>query len=200
MRSAYEPPTEKNLSSVAENTIAVLSLLLLVLNLYGLFTRQLIFNLLGTVILCSMLWYLVAQLTSTHVYRKFSSAGIYLLLLGLFFDAYEGGIKKDPSTYSYYFVTAGLAFFMLLLFSMMAKRTFTTSIVNYFSQNGKNPMVAYVVGNLFLLPLLQLTQTKQYIDLLNSNAWLGFLRGVVFTGLVSLITLFFVKRKWFWKT
>lgn len=55
IRNAHETPTEKNLSSVAENTVAGLSLSLFVLNLYGLFTRQLIFNLLVTVILCSML-------------------------------------------------------------------------------------------------------------------------------------------------
>jgi hypothetical protein len=48
--------------------------------------------------------------------KKFWSAGFYLVLLGLFFEAYESGIKKDASTYSYYFVTSGLAFFMLIGF------------------------------------------------------------------------------------
>jgi predicted acyltransferase len=120
--------------------------------------------------------------------------------LGLCFDAYEGGIKKDPSTYSYYFVTSGLAFFSLIVFSVMSKRRFFSAASNYLSLNGKNPMVAYVAGNLLLLPLLQLTQTKQYWDAMNQNFFMGLMKGVLFTAVVSLITIFFVKRKWFWKT
>jgi len=29
---------------------------------------------------------------------------------------------------------------------------------------------------------------------------LGFLKGVLFTGIVSLVTIFCTKRGWFWKT
>ena len=49
-------------------------------------------------------------------WRKLFVAGAYLLMLGLFFEAYEGGIRKDDSTYSYYFVTAGLAFMAMIAF------------------------------------------------------------------------------------
>lgn len=75
-----------------------------------------------------------------------------------------------------------------------------SNLTNYLALNGKNPMVAYVAGNLVVLPLLSLTQTKLYWDAMNQNPFMGFLKGVLFTGLVSLITLFFGKRKWFWKT
>jgi hypothetical protein len=61
-------------------------------------------------------------------------------------------------------------------------------------------MVAYVAGNLILLPLLSLTQTKVYWDSMNQNFLMGLMKGVVFTGVVSLITIFAVKKKWFWKT
>ena len=61
-------------------------------------------------------------------------------------------------------------------------------------------MVAYVAGNLLLLPLLHLTGGITLFESMSSNAWLGFLRSVLFTGVVSLITIFFTKRKWFWKT
>ena len=122
------------------------------------------------------------------------------MLLGLFFEAYEGGIKKDSSTYSYYFVTSGLAFFMLIGFYGLPQMRIGKSITNYLSLNGRNPMVAYVAGNLLLLPLLHLTGAIKLFDSMNANAWVGFLRGVLFTGIVSLITLFFTKKKWFWKT
>lgn len=183
-----------------ENLLALLATGLLVLNLYGLFTRELFLNVTGSLLLCIGALYLVRSLKPENLYRKLAAAGTYLLLLGLFFEAYEGGIKKDSSTYSYYFVTGGLAFFMLIIFTVLAKRNYFAAMNTYFALNGKNPMVAYVAGNLLLLPLLQLTHTKFILDSMTQNAWMGLLRGLVFTGIVSLITIFFVQRKWFWKT
>lgn len=183
-----------------ENILALVSAVLIVLNLYGLFTRTLFLNVIATASLCIMAFYLVRHVANTNLYKQLLHAGTYLLLLGLFFESYEGGIKKDPSTYSYYFVTSGLAFFSLISFSVMSKRRFFSPITNYLSMNGKNPMVAYVAGNLLLLPLLQLTQIKQYWDAMNQNFFMGLMKGVLFTAVVSLITIFFVKRKWFWKT
>jgi hypothetical protein len=77
---------------------------------------------------------------------------------------------------------------------------FSAPIVNYLSLNGRNPMVAYVAGSLFLLPVLHLTGGIRLFDAMNSNAWIGFLRGILFTGIVSMITIFFVRMKWFWRT
>jgi predicted acyltransferase len=144
--------------------------------------------------------YLTRHFEKDSLYRRLVNAGTYLLLLGLCFEAYEGGIKKDSSTYSYYFVTSGLAFYALVCFTVMAKRKYCSSITQYLSLNGKNPMVAYVAGNLVLLPLLSLTHTKAVWDGMNQNAVMGLMKGVVFTGIVSLITILFVKRRWFWKT
>jgi predicted acyltransferase len=157
-------------------------------------------NLIITMLLCALSIYFAGKADENNLFRKLVAAGTFLLLLGLFFEAYEGGIRKDSSTYSYYFVTSGLAFFTVLCFSVMAKRKYFSSIANYFSLNGKNPMVAYVAGNLLLLPILSLTALKPIWDGMNQNAFMGFMKGVVFTGIVSLITIFFVKRKWFWKT
>ncbi len=191
----------KAVNSLNENLLAVISLSLVVCNLYGLFTRMLLLNLIITLLLCSMAWLLIKkQQGVSNLIQQFVKAGTYLLLLGLFFEAYEGGIKKDSSTYSYYFVTSGLAFFMLIAFTFFARIKFLSGTTNYFSLNGKNPMVAYVAGALILLPLLSLTHTKTYWDSLQQNAWMGLLKGVLFTGIVSLITILFVKRKWFWKT
>jgi predicted acyltransferase len=183
-----------------ENMLLLVSVALVIVNLYGLFTRMLFVNLLMSTVLCVVALYLLRKEMKANLYKQLAHAGTYLLLLGLFFEAYEGGIKKDSSTYSYYFVTGGLAFYTLIAFSVMAKRSSLSSVSTYLSLNGKNPMIAYVAGNLVLLPLLQLTQTKQYWDAMNQNFFMGLMKGVLFTGIVSLITIFFVKRKWFWKT
>jgi predicted acyltransferase len=167
-----------------------------------LYQRWLLLNVGLTVVLAAIIFFLLnrANKEDRSLVERFFVAGLYLLLLGLFFDAYEGGIKKDPSTYSYYFVTSGLAFFMLIGFHCLQLLTIGRSITRYLSLNGRNPMVAYVAGALLLTPVLHLTGLIDLFNSMNTNAWIGFLRGVLFTGVVSLITIFFTKRKWFWKT
>lgn len=182
--------------------ITLISLAIVVTNTIFLFTRQLEINLTVSVGLLIMLFYFLHK-TSTDkdsLLRKFFSAGAYLLLLGLFFEAYEGGIRKDHSTYSYYFVTSGLAFFMLIAFSSMAQFKMGAAVNNYLSLIGRNPMLAYVAGSLLLMPILQLTGLHSIFDNMNSGVWPGFLKGVIFTGIVSLITIFCTKKGWFWKT
>lgn len=181
--------------------LALLSVGIIWCNVALLFSRLLVLNLVATTVLGLLVYGLLRRsFAQSALLKKFWSAGFYLLLLGLFFEACEGGIKKDFSTYSYYFVTTGLAFFMLIGFDALQKLKGGRSVVNYLSDNGRNPMVAYVAGNLLLTPLLHLTGVIALFDALNSNAWTGFLKGVLFTAVVSLITIFFTRRKWFWKT
>ena len=179
----------------------LLSFGIILVNVCFLFSRALVLNLGLTVLLTLCLYFLLKRAAPQNSsLRKFFSAGTYLLLLGLFFEAFEGGIKKDVSTYSYYFVTAGLAFFMLILFYSLQTIRAGDALVRYFGTNGRNPMVAYVTGNLLLIPLLHLTSGMALLNSLNVTALGGFLRGIIFTGIVSLVTVFFVKKKWFWKT
>jgi predicted acyltransferase len=194
--------------------ITILSLLLILCNVIFLFGRHLLLNLAVTVVILGGLYYLLSRLgrpfragvadrTDNNrwlLLRRYYKAGACLLLLGLFFEAYEGGIKKDPSTYSYYFVCSGLAFFMLTgLYGLQLNR-YSGAVVNFLSLNGRNPMVAYTAGNLLLIPLLELTGGNSLLDAMSNDPWLGVLRGVIFTGIVSLITVLFTRRKWFWKT
>jgi len=181
--------------------IALLSFGIVWCNVALLFSRLLVVNLFATFALgLSILFLLKKNAVQNELLKKFWTAGFYILLLGLCFEAYEGGIRKDSSTYSYYFVTSGLAFFMLIGFYGLQIPKWGGGITNYLSLNGRNPMVAYVAGNLLLTPILQLTGAIAIFEAMNTNAWVGFLRGVLFTGIVSLITIFFTKRKWFWKT
>ena len=119
---------------------------------------------------------------------------------GLFFEAYEGGIRKDYATYSYYFVSSGLAFLSLLAFSIIGDVYTAEKGLKPLVMAGKNPMIAYVGVNLVVNPLLNLTGLMEYVNLLNENAWLGFLRGVLLTSVVVAMTMFFSKLKWFWRT
>ncbi len=182
--------------------IAFLSFALVVSNTVLLFGRHLFLNVLLTVTLIFIIYYFMKKLVKENhqLLFHFFRAGTYLLLLGLCFEAYEGGIKKDSSTYSYYFVTSGLAFFMLIGFGGLAFSKFGSHINNFLSLIGRNPMVAYIAGNLLLQPVLHLTKANLLFNMMNINPLVGFLKGVLFTGIVSLITIWFTKRSWFWKS
>ena len=177
----------------------ILLLTAIVINVVLLFQRSLVLNLLLTVTIVVAVTYRLRAYASSLSY-KFIMAGSYLLLLGLFFEAYEGGIRKDSSTYSYYFVTSGLAFYMLVVFNAWQGLRMGHAINRFLAANGQNPMVAYVAGNLVVTPLLHLTGIIALWNTLNQNAWLGFLKGLLFTATVALITLLFTRRKWYWKT
>jgi predicted acyltransferase len=182
--------------------IAGLAFALVISNTIFLFERYLFVNVIISAAIISIIYFLMKKLVKENhqLLFHFFTAGAYLLLLGLFFEAYEGGIKKDSSTYSYYFVTSGLAFFMLIGFSGLALGKFGSSINNYLSLNGRNPMVAYIAGNLLLQPILHITKANLLCDMMNVNPFLGFLKGVLFTGIVSMITIFFTIKGWFWKS
>jgi predicted acyltransferase len=173
--------------------------LLITLNTALLFQRSIVLNLSITVAGIALVWWQLRKYPQSLSQQLFK-VGSFLLLLGLFFEAYEGGIKKDSSTYSYYFVTSGLACFLIVTFNALSLTSWGKAINRMLATNGQNPMVAYVAGNLLVLPLLHLTGIYQYWQQMNSNAWMGFFKGLIFTAVVAIISAFFTKRKWFWKT
>lgn len=194
--------TDAKRGKLQDGLAVLIIVLILIGNLAGLYMRLLIPNFICTLILSAALLFLLKKSfrNSLGGLGKFVKAGLYFLLLGLFFEAYQGGIKKDFSTYSYYFVCTGLAFLTLGSMIILEARGYFKSVLRFFAWNGKNPMIAYTAGNLLLIPLLKITGASVWLDSLTGNAAEGLLRGIIFTGVVSLITVFFVKRGLFWKT
>lgn len=133
-------------------------------------------------------------------WQRLSSAGAYLLLLGLCLESYEGGIRKDDVTLSYLFVTCGLAFYALLLLTVVCDHWHVRWLCAPLEMVGKNPMVAYVSASMVIIPVLILTQLYPYIDALSSEPLTGFLKGVLLTALCMALTAWFTHKRWFWKT
>ena len=135
-----------------------------------------------------------------HFWQRLSSAGAYLLLLGLCLESYEGGIRKDDVTLSYLFVTCGLAFYALLLLTVVCDHWHVRWLCAPLEMVGKNPMVAYVSAYMVIIPVLILTHIYPYIDALSSQPLTGFLKGVLLTALCMALTAWFTHKRWFWKT
>lgn len=206
--------------------VALLSLALIVVNVVLLFGRHLVANLVATMVLTALTAWLLRsrrkagttgveaakQETSNqrsssapasptlHFWQRLSSAGAYLLLLGLCLESYEGGIRKDDVTLSYLFVTCGLAFYALLLLTVVCDHWHVRWLCAPLEMVGKNPMVAYVSASMVIIPVLILTHIYPYIDALSSQPLTGFLKGVLLTALCMALTAWFTHKRWFWKT
>lgn len=206
--------------------VALLSLALIVVNVVLLFGRHLVANLVATMVLTALTAWLLRsrreagttgveaakQETSNqrsssapasptlHFWQRLSSAGAYLLLVGLCLESYEGGIRKDDVTLSYLFVTCGLAFYALLLLTVVCDHWHVRWLCAPLEMVGKNPMVAYVSASMVIIPVLILTQLYPYIDALSSQPLTGFLKGVLLTALCMALTAWFTHKRWFWKT
>lgn len=178
------------------------TLAFIVINLCCLYNRWLIANLFLNIALIFYGYIFLRKETSrnTQLWRSLFITGGYLLFLGLFFEAYQGGIKKDPSTYSYYFVSSGLAFMALITFHIICDYYKCRRSTSFLVMSGQNPMIAYVATGLFTLPVLNLIGVYRIFDYFQTNPWLGFLQGLILTAIAVLITMFFTKIKWFWRT
>lgn len=180
---------------------ALLSFAVILLNLFCLYKRMIVLNLVLNAGCCALIGYLLRKpAVKNSLVAVFGRAAMLLLFLGLFAEAFEGGIKKDPATLSYLLLTPGLAFFMLVVLQRLQFAAAGKAVTRYLATNGRNPVLAYVTGGLLLLPLLQLSGAISWYQALLGKPWTGFLAGVLFTGLVSVITVFFTRKGWILKT
>lgn len=182
--------------------MVILPLLLIISNVALLFARHLILNLVITAILL-VICYLVLKKQSNSFstfWKQLFTGGAFCLLVGLILESYQGGIRKDDATFSYFFVTAGLAFFMLMLLSSLCDYFKCARSTKFLVMSGQNPMVAYTSLWLVVMPILTITHLKGHLDIFYHGAFLGFLQGVFLTTLCVLITMFFTYKKWFWRT
>lgn len=146
----------------------------------GLYARWLPGTVLAEVAIVGALWWLLRHPGSEmeRTVYQLVALGSYLIVVGLCLEAFEGGIKKDHSTLSYYALTSGLATHILVGFWAIfdvfeIRRGFRTLV-----EGGQNPLVAYAGINNFTRPLLALTGLGPILTSMFPDPWLGVLVGV----------------------
>lgn len=181
--------------------IMLSAFVMVVINVVCLYNRVMFLNLLLTVAVMTVLYFLLrSDDTEITLWREMFGFGSCLLLLGLCLEAFQGGIRKDDVTFSYLFVTGGLAFFALIFFSLACDYYKIRWISVPLELTGKNPMIAYVAGSMVVIPVLGIIGLYDYIDMMSLNPWTGFLKGLILTALCMILTSIFTKKKVFWKT
>lgn len=168
------------------------------IQLWGLYTRNVVADFLITLALAGAFLALTRRSTKS-VWVQTGYIGFAMLLIGIIFDPLDGGITKDHCNLSYLFTTAGMG--ILTVAALLAAELNAGLRCSFLSQVGQNPMVAYTVTWFVIGPVLTLTQVMPLLDRLSigSPFW-GVMHGAILTALMMLLTWLFTKLKIFWKS
>ena len=181
--------------------MVAITLAIVVVNLVCLYCRWLNLNLALNVALL-IAGYAVIRRGEGYcaLWRELFIVGALMMLLGLAFEPFEGGIKKDPVTFGYLFTTGGMSFMTLILLSVVCDYFKCHRSTSFLVMSGQNPMVAYVACDLLIYPILGICGLMQHLGFFATSPWLGFLQGVLLTSLAVIVTMFFTRIKWVWRT
>ncbi|MDD6779022.1 MAG: DUF5009 domain-containing protein [Bacteroidales bacterium] len=181
--------------------IAAIAIAIVVVNLVCLYARWLNLNLaLNAALLIAGYATVCRGEGFCALWRELFIAGAVMMLLGLAFEPFEDGIKKDPVTFGYLFTTGGMSFMTLIFLSVVCDYFKCHRSTAFLVMSGQNPMVAYVACDLLIYPILGMCGLMQHLGFFATSPWLGFLQGVLLTSLAVLVTMFFTRIKWVWRT
>lgn len=183
--------------------LAVICFVFVAFHVFTLYMRTLTLNLWGHA-LFGVLFYALLRKEQDGVavfYKKLIGWGFALVSIGLFFEPLDGGIKKDPSSFSYWFLTSGLAFIFFVMCDYLTKVYPKNLAVSSVVKNGQNPMIAYCVSSFCITPVLGLLHISPVFDTLSHQSpYLGLVKTVVYVLLVVIITNYATNKKWFWRS
>ncbi|MDE6801937.1 MAG: DUF5009 domain-containing protein [Muribaculaceae bacterium] len=187
---------------VSTATVAFLSLAVIAVNVILLFGRHLVANLFVTAAIIVLINGGARRVgANLRVIPSLVNAGAYLLMLGLFFEAFEGGIRKDHATYSYYFVTSGLAFYCLTLLFIICDVYGWRKLMSPLTLAGRNPMIAYVATSMFFGPIFMILGIYDPLVEWGCTSWVtSMLFGLMFTALALGLAAIFSRLRLYWRT
>lgn len=188
-------------SGVLTVGLVVLMLALVVMNVWGLFVREVGMTVIVSIALCVLAGAVLQRLTipQRQLLKSLFALGVVLLIIGLIAEPMEGGIKKDHATVSYFFVTGGLAS-MVLVAALALEMRFDIRL-RALEACGANPMFAYTASGYLLTPILTLTSLSVVVDrIANLGPWWAFGRGVLFVLLVIAVTYPLTHKNYYWKS
>jgi hypothetical protein len=185
---------------VAYGVLAI-SVSIIFICLIGLYNRWSFLTFALSALLLIIGWWLVRKRQGSGVlWRELFLLGAALLLVGLCFEPFQGGIKKDGPTFGYLFVTAGLGCMALIAFHVICDYLHCRRGSSFLVMSGQNPMIAYVACDLLIYPLFNLLGITKWFGVFHISPWMGFLQGILLTAFALLVTMFFTKIKCFWRT
>lgn len=187
-------------STARVTTLALLGVTFMPIVVMGLYARAVQPTSQIVVLLCLagavLVWRPVSD--NERMLRDLFAWAAVWLLIGLFLEPSEGGIRKVPDTLSYFFTVTGVA--MMLLVSLMAlvevlRRGRSVAVL---VDVGHNPMLCYVLYTTFFNSIFEMIPALRPV--LSDSAGGELLRAILSTLLVVLVVQAFTRKRIFWRT
>lgn len=140
------------------------------------------------------------EIPQENLLQKLYLWGFYWLILGLALEPLQGGIKKDPTTWSYLLITLGLSYLFLIALIILVDHFQQKIWMQPIIDLGKNPMIGYVAFANFLLPILKLTGWQTSLVAITPTPLLAVLRALTYTILITLFVSLVTQLKIYWRT
>jgi predicted acyltransferase len=182
--------------------IASISISINIIIVHGLYVRALVPVMIGSLVASILLMIVVHYWQSDikPLIKKLLSTGILAVMSGLLAESLQGGIKKDPATFSYLVLTPGLALLMLVAFLILIDLKGMKQPFSLLTGSGKNAMFAYFAGSNLIIPVLMLTGIDSlFTSTLYPAFWLT-LKAIIITLLVAWASYFMAKKKFMIRT
>jgi predicted acyltransferase len=127
--------------------------------------------------------------------------GFSMLIIGYFLEPFQGGIKKDPATLSYFFIPSGLASLWILAFHHFAPSLWISRLFKPIELVGQNALMAYLMAGFLIVPLMNLTHLSDLFIAPTADkvALFSIVKAVFITASVVGLTAFLSNKKVFWK-
>lgn len=120
------------------------------------------------------------------------------LMIGLFLEPFEGGIRKLPDTLSYFFTVTGTTSMLLVALTALLDGLGRQKWVNTLIDIGHNPLLMYVIYTVFLNSLLELIPPLR--GLLRGSFGEQLLRSAIQVAIVMLMVRAMSRRRIYWRT
>ena len=181
----------------ADTWLALLAISTVVFQLWGLFTRHVTADFIVSVASAALFIFLTYR--KKALWSDITAIGYLLLLAGIVFDPVDGGITKDHCNLSYLLTTSGMAAMTTGFLIHLEKRYGMKA--RLLSECGQNPMIAYTVTNFITSPVLYGAGLLGLIDSWAvGSPFMGIVRGLFVTGIMMAITVFFTRKRIFWRS
>ena len=183
--------------------VAAAGMVLTIVILAGLVSRHVFATLVAALVLMAGAFLLLRSLKGGNVvlFRRLLLWGAFWLVLGLCLEPFQGGIRKDHATFSYFFVTAGVSVWLLVSFMVWTDELRGEGVLSLLISNGRNPMIAYAGMQNFLLSVLVLTGLHDFLLQITAiNPWVGVARAAIYTLVLAWLVMALTRRQIYWKT
>ncbi len=176
---------------------ACIALVAMLVQLWGLFTRQVLADFIISAVLGIV--FVVLTWKRRNIMTWLGYFGFGFMLVGILFDPIDGGITKDYCNLAYMLTTTGMtaltgAFVLALELKWNIKG-------RGFSGCGQNPMLAYTVTTFLVSPILSMCGIGPWLASLGYASAAGAMFcGLAYTLLMVAVTCFFTSKKLFWRS